>query len=480
MDTTTASGTGGGAAPSVPPERLRRGALSLADITASTMANIGPAMSFFFGFALIAQTAGVASPLTILAAAVVVALLGNTLAEFSRSIPSTGSFITFIGKTFGPVAAITTTIVVSLGYIIAISAVVAISGGWTSTIIAHYTGVHIAWQWFTAVLTLVSFALVVKGVSVSTKWAGALFAFEMGLLVLVSAWVLVRHSGHLTMAPFDPGKLAGGFKGLGLGFPLAVFLFVGWENSAALAEETNNPRRAVPRAIYLSIAAMTVSYLLFAYVTVVGFNYDTTALAKSDVPFVDVALGILGGGAFLAYLAGFTSITGSLISAANSQSRLIFNSGREGLLPSVVAKVTAHTRTPWVSFVVYLAVALGLAFGWGWNTDPVTYFGQSATLGTILIVVTWLAANLALPVYYRRHHREVFSVVRHLILPLAGVAAIGYPLYQLVKPGQPAPFNTFPPISGAIIVIAVVYALVLNARDRTLGERVGSIVADLD
>ncbi|WP_269858530.1 APC family permease [Streptomyces sp. RPT161] len=479
MDT-TAFGAGGGAAPSVQPERLRRGALGLADITASTMANIGPAMSFFFGFALIAQTAGVAAPLTILAAAVVVALLGNTLAEFSRSIPSTGSFITFIGKTFGPVAAITTTIVVSLGYIIAVSAVVAVSGGWTATIIAHYTGVHIAWQWFTALLTLVSFALVVKGVAVSTKWAGALFAFEMGLLVLVSVWVLVRHSGQLTTAPFDPGQLAGGFKGLGLGFPLAVFLFVGWENSAALAEETTNPRHAVPRAIYLSIAAMTVSYLLFAYVTVVGFNYDTAALAKSDVPFVDVALGILGGGAFLAYLAGFTSITGSLISAANSQSRLIFNSGREGLLPPVVAKVTARGRTPWVSFVVYLAVALGLAFGWGWDIDPVTYFGQSATLGTILIVVTWLVANLALPVYYRRHHPELFSPVRHLILPLAGVAAIGYPLYQLVKPGQPAPYNVFPLISAAIIVVAVGYALVLNARDRTLGERVGSIVADAE
>ncbi|MCQ4081410.1 APC family permease [Streptomyces sp. RB6PN25] len=477
MDTTPRTD---GNAPAAGPERLHRGALGLADITASTMANIGPAMSFFFGFALIAQTAGVAAPLTILAATVVVALLGNTLAEFSRSIPSTGSFITFIGKTFGPVAAITTTIVVSLGYIIAVSSVVAISGGWTSVIIAHYFHVHIAWQWFTAVLTAGAFVLMVKGVSVSTKWAGALFAFEMGLLLLVSVWVLIKHGGHLTAAPFEPGHLAGGIKGLGLGFPLAVYLFVGWENSAALAEETNNPRAAVPKAIYLSVAAMAVSYLLFSYVTVVGFGYDTAKLGASKVPFVDVAQGVLGGGAVLAYLAGFTSIVGSLISAANSQSRLIFNSGREGLLPSAVARVTPNTRTPWASFVVYLVIALALAFGWGWNIDPVTFFGDSATLGTILIVVTWLVANLALPVYYRRNHRDLFSPLRHLVLPLCGVVAIGYPLYQLVKPGQPAPFNSFPLISAAVIVVAVVYALILNARDRTLGERVGSIVADLD
>ena len=33
------------------PERLHRGALGLIDISASTMANIGPAYSFYFGFA---------------------------------------------------------------------------------------------------------------------------------------------------------------------------------------------------------------------------------------------------------------------------------------------------------------------------------------------------------------------------------------------------------------------------------------------
>jgi amino acid transporter len=444
------------------------------------MANIGPAMSFFFGFALLATTAGIASPLTIVVAAIAVALLGNTLAEFSRSIPSTGSFITFIGRTFGPIMALTTAIVVSAGYIIAVASVVGISGGWTSIIIQHYWHTHIAWQYFTVLLTLVAFALCVRGVSISTKWAGALFAFEMGLLLVVSVWVLVKQHGDLKLTPFEPSHLAKGFKGLSLGFPLAVYLFVGWENSAALAEETAEPRKAVPKAIYLSIAAMAVSYLLFSYVTVVGFKYNVAKLGDAQVPFVSVADGVLGSAVVLAYIAGFTSIMGSLISAANSQSRLIFNAGREGLLPAVVAKVTRTTRTPWVSFVVYLVIALGLALGWGWNIDPITFFAEAATLGTILIVVTWLVANLALPIYYWTNHRDRFNPILHLVLPLLGVAAIGYPLYELVKPGQPSPYDRFPWISLGLIVVAVIYALILNARDHTLADRVGSIVADAD
>jgi len=71
--------------------RLARGVLSTFDISASTLANIAPAMSFFFGFALLAGTSGVAAPLTVLAATVAIALLGNTLSQFSRSRPSTGS-----------------------------------------------------------------------------------------------------------------------------------------------------------------------------------------------------------------------------------------------------------------------------------------------------------------------------------------------------------------------------------------------------
>ncbi len=465
----------------VGPERLSRGVLGLTDITASTMANIAPAMSFYFSMGLIALTAGVASPLTIIAAAIAIALLGNTVAQFTRSIPSTGSFITFIGKGFGPVAALTTAITMSVGYIIAISSVVAIAGGWTSDILLKYAHVHIAWQLLTAVLTLAAFALVVRGVALSTKWAGALFAFEIGLLLLVSVWILIKDSGSLNLTPFEPSHLASGFKGLGLGFPLAVYLFIGWENSATLAEETDNPRRQVPRAIFLAIGAIAVAYILFAYVTVVGYHYDAAKLgAAAGVPFVTVALGVGAFIGFLAYVAGFTSIMSSLIAATNSQARLIFSSGREGLLPAFTSRVTARSRTPWVAFVIFLVVALGLVYGFGWGLNPVTYFGDSATLGTIPILVVYLATNLALPVYYRKFHPDQFSVLRHLILPVLGVAAIAFPLYELVKPGQSHPFDVFPYISLAIIVVALIYALVLNARDRTLAERIGSVVADAD
>jgi hypothetical protein len=59
-------------------------------------------------------------------------------------------------------------------------------------------------------------------------------------------------------------------------------------------------------------------------------------------------------------------------------------------------------------------------------------------------------------VYYRRYHADRFNPVTHLILPLLGVVAFGYPLYELIKPGQPAPFNISVWIALGIVVVALI------------------------
>src|ERR1700735_457900 len=323
------------------PERLHRGALGLVDIAASTMANIGPAYSFMFGFGLIVATAGIAAPLTIVAAVIAIALLGNTLSQFSRAQPSTGGFITFVGKSFGGTSAVTTALLCGAGYIIAISSVLVVSGWFLGYTLQYYLGWNIPWIILSIVLTAGAVVMMLRGVGVSTRLAGFFFGFEMLVLIVVSVVLLVKNGGHLSIAPFEPHNISGGFSGAAAGFPLAVYLFIGWENSAGLAEGTGNPRREVPRAGYLSSVLMVFTYLLLSYSTVSGFGYNLKALtgAPSGIPSVDLAHTIAPTLAVFVYLAGLTSTLGVLISAVNSQCRLIFNAGREGLLPRWIGKV---------------------------------------------------------------------------------------------------------------------------------------------
>jgi amino acid transporter len=472
-------------------ERLRQGVLGLFDIATATMANIGPAMSFYFGFGYLAYTAGLASPLTIIAAGVAILFLGNTLSEFTKVLPSTGGFISFIGKTFGGRTAVTTAILTGAGYIAAMASVIAIVGGFFQIILQNYnvSGVESV-PWGVWVLIFLAFAafMMARGISISTKLAGFFFAFEITVMIVISIISLVKFHSHINFMPFEPSHIKNGISGLAAGFPLAIYLFIGWENSAALAEETDNPRKNVPKAVFTSICVMLVAYTFFAFSTVVGFKGNVGTLSSAAIPFVTVAKETFAVGLFFAFLAGMTSTLGALIAGTNSQARLIFNAGRERLLPSVIGRVHSTRRTPVYALFTFLGLGLCIIGIWGLGhiigghasgpMSPLVMFDESSTFGTILVLIVYGLSNVALPFYYRKNHPSLYSPWRHGVLPVIGVLWILVPLYYLAKPGQSAPYSWYPYIALGVIILAVIYATYLCSHDPDIGDRVGSIVAD--
>jgi amino acid transporter len=353
--------------------------------------------------------------------------------------------------------------------------------------IQYYTGTAVPWIVFSAIFTAAAMFMMFRGVAVSTKLAGFFFGFELLVLLVVSVAALIKNGGHLSGVPFNPSHINNHFSGLALAFPLGIYLFIGWENSAALAEETTNPRRNVPRAVFLSIALMAATYLLVAYATVSGFGYSDKALTAAAIPFISVAHSIAAWVAFIAYLAGLTSTLGVLIAAVNSQCRLIFNAGREGLLPSWIGRVHPVRRTPVNAIITFVAVASAITLVWalghwigghGNSLDALNFFFESSTMGTILILVVYFLGNLALPFFYRKFRPQEFSVVKHVILPVLGMAAIAVPVYYLCKPGQPDPYDWFPYAALGVVVLSIIYATWLVRRDPGIGDRVGSIIAD--
>jgi amino acid transporter len=99
-------------------------------------------------------------------------------------------------------------------------------------------------------------------------------------------------------------------------------------------------------------------------------------------------------------------------------------------------------------------------------------------MGTLLILVVYFMANLALPFYYRKFRPNEFNLLKHAILPVIGMVAIAIPIYYLCKPPQSQPYNWFPFAALGVIVVSVIYSVLLVRRDPGLAGRVGSIVAD--
>ena len=113
--------------------------------------------------------------------------------------------------------------------------------------------------------------------------------------------------------------------------------------------------------------------------------------------------------------------------------------------------------------------------------DPVVFFTESSSLGTILILLVYLASNIALPALLPQiPPAGVPDGHGTWYCPRIGTLAILVPLYYLAKPGQPAPYNWFPYAALAALLASVGYATLLVRRDPSLAERVGSVVADAE
>jgi amino acid transporter len=454
-------------------------------VTASTVANIGPGIDFYFAFGVIAVTAGVAAPLTILAGAVAVVLLAFTVSEFSRVEPSAGSFITYVETSLGARAGVVTALLVAVGYTVAIAGVFTMSGGMVTLTLDHYTSWHPAWEPIALLLTAGAIWLTIRGVSLSTRAVGIAVVVQVGVMVLVCVVVLIDERSHLSSIPFAWSHLRGGLGGLSAGFPLALYMFIGWENGPALAEEARDPRRTIPRALYISVAIATALFVLFAYATVTGFHYDVSSIGRSSVPFLTVADHYLGDGAVLAWAAGIISVLATLVAASNSQSRMLYDAGRTGLLPAALGRIRGTAATPVNAILAMSAFGVGLVALWwashllavnGGSTDPVGLYAECSTMGTIVILFVYLLCTVSLPVFMWRRHRESFSGLRHLGVPIAAALSLIVPFVELFKPGQPSPYDAFPFLGLAILAAAVAIAcLVVHRHPQTgAGEGAGA------
>jgi amino acid transporter len=475
-------------------ERLRQGALGLIDIAAATMANIGPAMSFYFGFGYLAYTAGLASPLTIIAAGIAILFLGNTLSEFTKVMPSTGGFISFIGKTFGGRTAVTTAILVGVGYIAAMASVIAIVGGFFQMILQHYnvSGLEkVPWIIWTLIFLTLAALMMVRGISISTKIAGFFFAFEMTILLVVSIVTLDQvsrlHQLQAVRAPQHHGWLQRDWP---KGFPLAIYLFIGWENSAALAEETKDPRKNVPKAVFTSTLIMLVAYVLFAFSTVVGFKDNVGTLSSGAVPFFTVAGEIAARRSLLRLARGHDLDAGGAHRRHQLAGPLDLQRRPRGTAAKFMGKVDAKRRTPVNALFVFLGCGLLIIGVWGLghiigghatsgSMSALTMFDESSTFGTILVLLVYGLSNLALPFYYKKHYPERLQHVpsRRVADPWGAVRSSCRSTTSASR-RLTAPYSWYPYMALGVVIIAIIYASVLVSRDPGISDRVGSIVAD--
>jgi basic amino acid/polyamine antiporter, APA family len=214
------------------------------------------------------------------------------------------------------------------------------------------------------VLFLVALGLINwRGISESARINVALTLTEVGglaLVVIVGIAAIV--DGGSTIDAGRPLELKDGealLPALLGGAGLAFYALIGFEDTVNLAEETEEPTRAYPPALFGGLLAAGAIYLV---VTVVAsMVVPTGRLVGSSGPLLEVVRTgpwSLPTELFSA-IALFALANGALINMIMA-SRLVYGMAREDILPPVLGRVDRARHTPWVAIVGTTALAIAL------------------------------------------------------------------------------------------------------------------------
>ncbi|MFD6418692.1 APC family permease [Streptomyces sp. NPDC060194] len=242
-----------------------------------------------------------------------------------------------------------------------------------------------------AVVFLTALALLnARGISESTRANAVATVVEVGGLVLViglGAWTVLRGDGDLGRLTDLGTAEQGPTAALLSGAVLAYYSFVGFETSVNVAEETIDPRRSYPRALFGALVTAGVVYVLVGVAAAVAV--PTGKLAESSGPLLEVVR-VAGGVPTVLFSAiALVAVANGALLTGIMSSRLAYGMARDGLLPGFLTRVLPGRRTPWAAIAATTALSLLLAL----TGDVATL---ASTLVLLLLVVFLLVNTSAL------------------------------------------------------------------------------------
>ncbi|MFE9681302.1 APC family permease [Streptomyces sp. NPDC006285] len=254
-----------------------------------------------------------------------------------------------------------------------------------------------------------------RGISESTRANTVATVIEVSGLLLViglGAWIVLRGDGDLgrltDLGTAEKGPTAAVLSGA----VLAYYSFVGFETSVNVAEETRDPRRAYPRALFGALITAGAVYVLVGAAAAAAV--PTGKLAESSGPLLEVVRAAGGVPTELFSAIALVAVANGALLTGIMSSRLAYGMARDGLLPGFLTRVLPGRRTPWAAIAATTALSLLLAL----TGDVATL---ASTLVLLLLVVFFLVNTAVLVLRREETTRDHFRAP--VVVPVLGAVS---------------------------------------------------------
>ena len=439
--------------------QLLKDSLGLSELVFQGVTHIAPAANIIFTFPIIALQAGSAMPLSFLLSTVVCFFIGNTVAQFSRYMPSSGGYYSFATRGLGSRSGFMATWSYLIYEIVGGAGGTGFLGYLLSDMVQKQFHLTIPWWSIALAATAIIWALTHHGIQLSARMKALLGGLEL-LIMLALAITFVIHPGPGSkyLAPLQPSSSPHHFGGILAGMVLSILALSGFEAPAPLAQEARRPGKFISHAIMLSLGSIGIFYILTSYASAIGWGTgDMAAFASSPNPYYALGRSLWGVGWWAVVFAIINSTVGTGLAVTNAASRVMYTMGRAGTLPARFGYIHPTHRTPIfaIAFVQISGMAAILLVGFLLNPD--TIFGFLGTIATLAVIILYAMANLALTSYMRREHRARFTIWQHLVIPWIATLVLIPVLFVTVYPKPAWPYSLTPYLFLAGLVAGFAY-----------------------
>ena len=378
---------------------------------------------------------------------------GLCYAEFSSMIPVAGSAYTYSYATMGEFIAWIIGWDLVLEYAVGAATVASSWAGYFNKLFSSF-GVSLPQQFMMtpfdtvtltdgtivngminlpAVFIVVVMSLVlIRGTSESAFVNAIIVVLKVTIVIIfiIIGLKYIRPENLVPLIPENTGKFGEfGWSGVIRAAAIVFFAYIGFDAVSTAAQETKDPKKAMPIGILGSLAVTTVLYIIFAYVMVGVANYTqfgvdgSSALAPVAIAIenmgpmgadgvVTPAYPWLNTAIIIAILAGYSSV---ILVMLLGQSRVFYSMSHDGLLPKFFSILHPKHRTPYKSnFLFMLLVASFGAF------IPGRIVGEMTSIGTLFAFILVCLGILVM----RKNMPDAPRAFRTPLVPLVPILGI--------------------------------------------------------
>jgi basic amino acid/polyamine antiporter, APA family len=190
------------------------------------------------------------------------------------------------------------------------------------------------------------------GIRAGSNVQSALMLTKLGAIVMLIGigWIMVAPAaGSLTTSPLP--ETGNAWRGLAAAMVPVLFAYGGWQTASFVSGEMRDPRRDLPRGLFIGVAGVIVVYVLVTWVCLRALG--PAGLANTTTPASEVMRQALGSrGAKLIACGIAISTIGFLSQSILTAPRVYYAMARDGVFFKAVGQLSERTRVPVVAIVL--------------------------------------------------------------------------------------------------------------------------------